>query len=470
VEWFEVVFEKLFVKKSPSVKAKGWCFVMKGQRIEVRKDKAKDEVGRLWAELSFRELSRTCEDVGQYKESSSRGFVLIDGTSLGLPQLLRGPLGWVEWPEEARERVVALTRLSGEEVLVAEVREGDIVETLQRRAAELLGHPLPLVKLAHAGRVLSAEEPAEELLGRAVDVIAVAPTPMAISGSEDGALRVWDLTTMECVGELAGHEGVVWCAAADFLAQRALSGSLDCTLRLWDIGRMACHGVLTGHSGAVVSLSADFPRQRAASGSDDGTVRIWNLAIMTCCGCLDVDHGAVWALDADFQELRAVSGSEDGAINVWDLGKMECIGMLAGHYNLVQSVVADFRDTRSAVSACDDGSCYLWDLDTMKWRRRLGSPTMGAVWALDTSLVMPLQAISGSWDGVLRLWDVEAEECCGRLVGRSVCAAAADFRARRAVTGAYDGSLHVVDLEAMVHIGSLEGHQSAVRALSVRFT
>ena len=53
-----------------------------------------------------------------------------------------------------------------------------------------------------------------------------------ISGSLDRSLRVWDLSTGQCVQQLTGHTSFVTCVV-QLQDGRVLSGSFDHSLRVW---------------------------------------------------------------------------------------------------------------------------------------------------------------------------------------------------------------------------------------------
>ena len=107
--------------------------------------------------------------------------------------------------------------------------------------------------------------------------------PIAVSGSQDGTVRVWDLQTRAAHGEpLTGHTGPVIAVALGELDGRpiAVSGSHDGTVRVWDLADRARRGdPLSGHDGWVVVAVGELDgRPIAVSAASDGTVRVWDLA------------------------------------------------------------------------------------------------------------------------------------------------------------------------------------------------
>lgn len=92
IEWFEVIFEKVFVKKSPNKDDKSWGWLTRGQKIQVMDRRAFDADGHAWVELTPFEIWRSC----QVEDYTARGFAIIDAYHLGLRQLLDGPLSQEE--------------------------------------------------------------------------------------------------------------------------------------------------------------------------------------------------------------------------------------------------------------------------------------------------------------------------------------------------------------------------------------
>ena len=58
---------------------------------------------------------------------------------------------------------------------------------------------------------------------------------------------------------------------------RIVSGSNDRTVKVWDVTTGNCLKTLEGHSDNVISVAISDDGSRVISGSHDKTVRLWNL-------------------------------------------------------------------------------------------------------------------------------------------------------------------------------------------------
>ena len=94
----------------------------------------------------------------------------------------------------------------------------------------------------------------------------------AISGGEDGVLRVWNLKTGQNEQTLTGHAGWVGGVAVTLDGQRCITAGNDRTLRLWnlDTGRELGCAVL-GARVTCVAVASASPLQVVA-GDQAGNV------------------------------------------------------------------------------------------------------------------------------------------------------------------------------------------------------
>lgn len=126
--------------------------------------------------------------------------------------------------------------------------------------------------------------------------------------SEDGAVRLWNVFTSQCLKALVGHANRVWSvafASANVIA----SGSEDRTVKLWDSHTGQCLKTLQGHTDAVLTV-AFAPQYDAIAPS----TRYANASVL-----YQQDHlsGQVLA-----------SGSQDETIKIWDVNTGECLKTL----------------------------------------------------------------------------------------------------------------------------------------------
>jgi WD40 repeat protein len=305
---------------------------------------------------------------------------------------------------------------------------------------------------------------------RAVAVGEIEGRPVAVSGGDDGMVRVWGLPGGIPFGEpLTGHDGAVTTVAVGELSgcPVVVSGGDDGMVRVWDLAQGALVGEpLTGHDESVhtVAVATMEDRSVVVSGGSDGVVRVWDLARGTPVGePLTGHHGPVTAVAAGVVDGRplatfpvVVSGGSDGTVRVWDLARGTPVGEpLTGHHGPVTAVAAGLIDDRPvAISGGHDGNVRVWNLplgipdgpplQRNAWRRlaaRHGLQTgshidyVRAV-AAGTLGGRPV-AISAGDDGAVLVWDLSRRTLIGKPLERNIkfrVAGALGFR-RTSLTG-----------------------------------
>ena len=117
--------------------------------------------------------------------------------------------------------------------------------------------------------------------------------PIAITGSGDATVRVWDLISGTPIGApLTGHPGPVDAVAALVLPDgrpiAVIDSDDDNTVRVWDLTTSTPIGdPLKGHTGTVLAaaeLVLPDGRPIAITGGSDATVRVWDLTTGTPIG------------------------------------------------------------------------------------------------------------------------------------------------------------------------------------------
>jgi WD40 repeat protein len=235
---------------------------------------------------------------------------------------------------------------------------------------------------------------------------------LAVTGSTDGTLRLWDLRTWRAIGVLEGHAGTVYAVAFLPDGRRIVSGSEDRALRLWDAHTGECLAVLRGHYEAVRGVTVTPNGRMAVSLSEDGSVRQWDLqqphSVQLFKGAFHQLRGIAYTPDGS----RVLFGAGDGTVRVLDLSTWTEVRVLEGQPAIV-SALAVSQDGRHMIAGADDGSLKLWDIvsgEVLKnfegHAERVGSVAFSAdgTWA-----------VSGGSDRMLRVWDVDSAKETERL-------------------------------------------------------
>jgi len=147
-----------------------------------------------------------------------------------------------------------------------------------------------------------------------------------VSGSYDMQVRVWDLSTGQCLHRMTGHNAKVYSIVIDRPNRHCLSGSLDGTVRVWNLDDGSCLWTLRGHAELVGLL--DVNSEYMVSAGADSTLRVWSPHTGECQHVLRVSTGAITCFQHD--RLKILSGSE-GSLKLWDIRTGQfCRNLLTG--------------------------------------------------------------------------------------------------------------------------------------------
>jgi WD40 repeat protein len=140
----------------------------------------------------------------------------------------------------------------------------------------------------------------------------------AITGGEDGILRIWNLVTVREEYALFGHVGGVTSVAVTPDGSRVISSGGDGTLRIWNlnIGERQNDQTLPYHSDGLNAVAIATSEQRAISGELNGTLHVWNLDM----GDEEQVLASAWS------EVRAIAMSPEGrwVFSVGDRDPLRC--------------------------------------------------------------------------------------------------------------------------------------------------
>lgn len=234
------------------------------------------------------------------------------------------------------------------------------------------------------------------------------------SASEDGSIKVW--VNGKPIKTFTGHSAAINALALSKDGKFLVSGSADKTVKLWEVATGRVRKTFVGHTGSVSGVAIAPDTRWIVSGSEDRTIRFWDVAagkerqnlghgdrvkrialapdgswISSTC----YDHTVrLWPIEdgkaGTLQILEQNSsiaciafspngkrlltgGSADSLLKLWDVGKGKCLTTLKGHENWLTAVL--FLDERQAISASDDGTVRVWNIDAGK---QIGHIDLGA--------------------------------------------------------------------------------------------
>lgn len=420
-------------------------------------------------------------------------------------------------------------RMGGHDGKVSALAIGQIDD---RTVAVSVGHDAILMiwDLRSEARVLHGRHLAGRLAtGHRGEVPALAigrlgERTIAVTGGQDGTLRMWDLRTRKRVGwrPIASRQGEVQALATGKLNGRdiVVAGGRDGTVRIWDLGSRRSIGEMSGHRGAVMSVTVGVlnGRQVAVTGGADGAVRIWDLGTQRPMDPLAADHGHGVAVSPIFrmrarrsgvsrvaldpgrhegpmansvtfpiralaiaqvsERWIAVLGGDGGNVAVVEMPTGEqCLEVPSLSGSQITAVTCSQVAGQPVAALTADGSgCSLLDLHTgepiltgeIKYPLLFpGRKPAGAVIVLDGSLVK----VYGGTDGTVTVQDKSGSSQLPAQHDGAVTAVACQYLGHRpfAFTGGQDGKVRVWDLSrrTLADIIDVPGPVFAVEATDV---
>ncbi|RCH86194.1 hypothetical protein CU097_008324 [Rhizopus azygosporus] len=291
---------------------------------------------------------------------------------------------------------------------------------------------------------------------------------IAMTGSYDKTVRIWNLETCELLRTLTGHTRCV--RALQFDEAKLITASMDHTLKIWNWQTGQCIRTLEGHTGGVLSLH--FNSRLLASGSTDHTIRVWNFLAGECC---TLTGHTEWVNCVRFcqDDQLLVSAGDDATVRIWDLQTRQCIRVLNGHVGQVQIALPSPKcfshnfveqepqnDLPLSRGIPQQPGCAVTEN-----RRRSIEQKRSTQTTTDNPII-----ISGSLDNTIKVWDLATGNCIRTLFGHVEGVWGLAYDTLRIVSGSHDSTIRVWDLSNGRCMHALEGHIGPVTAVALSDT
>ncbi|PNI25951.1 RACK1 isoform 2, partial [Pan troglodytes] len=189
----------------------------------------------------------------------------------------------------------------------------------------------------------------------------------------DKTIIMWKLTRDETnygipQRALRGHSHFVSDVVISSDGQFALSGSWDGTLRLWDLTTGTTTRRFVGHTKDVLSVAFSSDNRQIVSGSRDKTIKLWN-TLGVCKYTVQDESHSEWVSCVRFSPNSSnpiiVSCGWDKLVKVWNLANCKLKTNHIGHTGYLNTVTVS-PDGSLCASGGKDGQAMLWDLNEGK--------------------------------------------------------------------------------------------------------
>ncbi|XP_046338928.2 F-box/WD repeat-containing protein 7-like [Haliotis rufescens] len=217
-----------------------------------------------------------------------------------------------------------------------------------------------------------------------------------VSGSEDKALRVWDIHSTTCIHTINCHSDTV--TAVKLKNNMIVTGCADSSIRVLNSSSGKLCFSLQGHSGSVdhIQLSGD----KIISAGTDKTVRIWSIK----------DRKLLCILRGHTDEIEclsnvgsyALTGSWDNTLMLWDVEKGRLLFQLSGHTEVISCCQFD---SEKIVSGSADKDLRIWSMSSGKCTHILSGHD-GEVYCLAYNKEV---IASGCSDSAVIIWNLAGE-------------------------------------------------------------
>lgn len=307
---------------------------------------------------------------------------------------------------------------------------------------------------------------------RPITALTYNPTgEQAFVGDQSGALALWELTKGTPLLHLAGHKAAIRAVAISADGASALSGGdmaksdQDAPLFLWDLTTGQRRQSFAGHRGSVILVAFGPLPGYIISGSQDYYVMAWKIATGKIEGRFQIDahtqHIGSIAVAPGYATVA--SGGWDGGVALWgNPARGGLIRAFVGHRAPVVAL-AYSQDGQRLLSGSKDGVVRLWDISgPAQIRRLMLEPILSGQGinpvhnlAVDTERQ---RGLSGTVKNAI-LWDLKTGTALQRFPAspNKLSSVALSPDGQAALTGA-DGDLHWWELTTGAEKAALPGH------------
>jgi len=200
-------------------------------------------------------------------------------------------------------------------------------------------------------------------------------TLAACSGTDETAIRLWDVPSGRELGVLEGHRAYVIALVFWPDGKTLASAGADQTIRIWDVAQKRALAVLCGHKDEIHRLALLPDNSTLISGAKDGTVMVWDTAAVR-------RKKSIVTLPSPVHGFWAPAKGGDAILTLQDQGWLtRWSGPYFQQAEPLFQVNADPRgvclsaDQRLLATGTESGALKLWDVPQRKFLRDISIST-----------------------------------------------------------------------------------------------
>jgi WD40 repeat protein len=293
--------------------------------------------------------------------------------------------------------------------------------------------------------------------------VAYSPDGKRIASSSSSGVKVWDADKGQMVLTLLNVTGVGGVAYS--LDGKRLASADPSGIKVWDADKgtelVTCKGPVAG----VVRMAYSPDGKRLASSGEDQTLRVW-----------DADTGTpLWSLRASTGRLTQVlfrpdgrqlaSAGQEGVVRVWDVNQGRPARIISETADVAalafspngQHVAGALGPVRLDNDLRRAGGIQVWEASTDRVVHMLNgpkAPVTGVAYSPDGAWIA-----GASYDGTVTVWDAAKGRAAHTLTGHMglVTCVAYSPDGKRLVSGSLDKTVRVWDAHTGKELFSMKG-------------
>jgi WD40 repeat protein len=288
-----------------------------------------------------------------------------------------------------------------------------------------------------------------------------------VSANSD-TIQVWDALTAKNLRTIELPKYSTHSVAVSPDGRRAISAGHDKLLKLWDLETGQLLRTFQGHTESVLTVAFSPDGKHAASGGEDHKIMLWDVDTGELLHAFVGNYQSIDSLAYSPDGTRLLSGDSDGEIKLWDAATGELLRSFGSYYGQLApwTSVAYSRDGKLVAAGCADNKVRLWQAETGELLRTFEGHT-------DDPFAVAIspdgrQVLSGSFDSTMKLWDVASGQLVRTFAGTAalVDSVAVSPDGKLLLSASRDKLVRLWDLTTGALIRIFEGHAEWVRRVA----